>query len=71
LDLIKRNLEAGEENCTMSSSMILSKQLGDESNEDEMHGACGMHGGLKNIYKSHLQDLGIDGRIKLKWIFKQ
>jgi len=27
-----------------------------------MRGACGMYGGLNNVYKSHLQDLGIDGR---------
>jgi hypothetical protein len=31
----------------MGSSMILSKLLGDESNKDEMHGACGMYGGFK------------------------
>jgi len=24
--------------------------MGDESNEDEMHGACGINGGLKKMY---------------------
>jgi hypothetical protein len=36
-----------------------------------MRGAHGMYGGLKYVYKSHLQDLGIDWRIQLNWIFKK
>ena len=29
-----------------------------------MRGACGMYRELNNVYKSHLQDLGIDGWIQ-------
>jgi hypothetical protein len=41
--------------------------------EDEMSGACGTHGRLRNAYNilvtkpDHLEDLGIDDGIILEW----
>jgi len=52
----------------------------DQIKEDEMGGACGMHGRDANAYKIlvgspegnyQLEDIGVDRRILLKWLFNK
>jgi hypothetical protein len=52
----------------------------DQIKEDEMGGACGMHGRDANVYRIlvgrpeenyQLEDIGVDRRILLKWLFNK
>jgi len=52
----------------------------DQIMEDEMGGACGMHGRDTNAYRIlvgrpeenyQLEDIGVDRRILLKWLFNK
>jgi hypothetical protein len=55
--------------------------LGDQTEEDEMGGACSMYGGEERCIqkcwwgnmreKNHLKEPGIYGRIILRWIFRK
>jgi hypothetical protein len=39
-------------------------------NEDEMGRACGRVLVGKSVERDHLEDLGIDGKVILKWVLK-
>ena len=48
---------------------------GDQIESNERGGACSTYGGEKgwgNLRKgNHLEDVGVDGRIILRWIFRK
>ena len=63
-------------------TVLLAKYyLGDQVMKNKMGGICGMYGGARDVHtgfwwgnlmeRNHLEELGIDSRITLKWIFKE
>jgi len=62
----------------MRSCMITQYCSGDQIKKNEMGGACSWYGGRGEVYtgfwwrnlreRDHLEDLGVDGRIILRWI---
>jgi len=63
---------------TLEGGLLASQS--DQIKEKEMGGTCGMHGRDKNVYKIlvgspegnyQLEDIGVDRRILLKWLFNK